>query len=147
MIPEDRQEAEKATRLPELEELEEVIQRLREANIDAPVVVEGRRDRDALQRLDFKGEIFTIHSGGTLYDYAERLLEEYDSIVLLTDWDDRGNLLYGKLASLLRGIYERHEPIRNRLIRLCNGLIREVEEIPSLLEYLKEKRRRESHQD
>ncbi len=147
MTPEDRQGQGEGTRLPELDELEEVIERLRLANKECPVIVEGRRDRDALQRLGLEGEIITIHSGGTLYDFAEELIHAHETIILLPDWDDRGELLYGKLASLLRGIYERNESIRNRLIELCSGLIKEVEEIPSLLEYLKEKKRRESRQD
>ncbi len=147
MAPGDRHEQEERTILPELDELEGVLERLRLANKECPVIVEGRRDRDALQRLGLEGEIITIHSGGTLYDFAEELIHAHKTIILLPDWDDRGELLYGKLASLLRGIYERHESIRNRLIELCSGLIKEVEEIPSLLEYLKEKKRRESRQD
>ncbi|RMG05646.1 MAG: topoisomerase [Nitrospirae bacterium] len=125
--------------LPDIKTLESLIEKLIEANSTIPVVVEGKRDRDALRMLGAQGEIITIHSGSTLYEFSEKLIKRYPEVILLTDWDKKGELLYGKLASLLRGSYEGHEHIRKELIRLTNSLIKEVEELPALMEYLKTK--------
>ena len=83
-------DAERASRLVE------VLQALYEANKRVPVIVEGRRDADALRKIGLIGDIITLHSGKGIYEFCEDIAEQYQNMVLLTDWDDKGKSSLGR---------------------------------------------------
>ena len=118
------------------ERLKEVLQSVHEANKRAPLIVEGRRDAEALRALGLTGEIITLHSGKSIYDFCEDISEHYDRIVLLMDWDEKGDKLFGMLAENLRGHWEEFSPFRDIIKVLCQKDIKDIEGIPGLLEKL-----------
>jgi 5S rRNA maturation endonuclease (ribonuclease M5) len=77
-----------------LERLLEVIAELAESNRETPILVEGRRDIESLRRLGCMGEIHALHAGKTLHDRAEFLAGSATEVILLTDWDRKGEELY-----------------------------------------------------
>lgn len=101
-----------------------------------PIVVEGRRDREALRDLGMDGEILTLHGRGGFYEFAEGIHAEHDSLVLLLDWDDKGEILQSQVGALLNGLWEEYSPMRESLKNLCQKDIRDVQGIPSLLQRL-----------
>jgi 5S rRNA maturation endonuclease (ribonuclease M5) len=61
-----------------------------------PSCVEGKRDLETLRRLGIEGEVVTVNRGKGLYEVA-RELDRYDDVVLLMDWDQRGEQLHRNL--------------------------------------------------
>jgi 5S rRNA maturation endonuclease (ribonuclease M5) len=107
-----------------------------EANRFIPLIVEGRRDAEALRKLGFTGEIINLHSGKSIYEFCEDLTQKYDRVVLLMDWDDKGDKLFDMLSENLRGYYEEFSPFRESIKVLCQKDIKDIEGIPGLLERL-----------
>ncbi|MFA5352809.1 MAG: toprim domain-containing protein [Thermodesulfovibrionales bacterium] len=118
------------------ERLKEALEALHEVNKRCPLIVEGKRDRLALRKIGFTGEIITLHGGKGVYEFCEDLAEQYERVILLMDWDERGESLQKTLSSHLRGMWEEFNPLRELIKILCQKDIREIEGIPKLLERL-----------
>ncbi|MEO2066000.1 MAG: toprim domain-containing protein [Desulfurobacteriaceae bacterium] len=63
------------------------------------VLVEGKRDKMALERFDI-GPVYTM-KGRKFHDIAEELSEKYEGVVILTDLDKTGEDIYRKLSKIL----------------------------------------------
>lgn len=74
---------------------------LREANEETPIVVEGTRDVASLRRLGMAGHIIPLHSGEPLFTLAESIADQADEVILLTDWDAKGQSLFEALRAAL----------------------------------------------
>lgn len=122
--------------LERAERLREVFEALREVNKKAPVIVEGKRDSEALRRLGLAGQIITLHRGNNLYEFCEEIVEKFEKVVLLLDWDERGENLYRFLSSHLKGHWEEFSGFREILKILCQKDIKDIEGIPRLLKNL-----------
>jgi len=79
-----------------------IIDDMREDNESMPILVEGKRDKKALQELGFEGDIIVLNSGYTLADVADAISKKYRKIIILTDWDKKGSYLAGRIFNLLR---------------------------------------------
>jgi len=86
-----------------------------------PILVEGRRDRDMLVRLGFKGIIELLNRGKPVDEVVIFLIEKYSTQVeILMDWDRTGGRLQRKImdafSSLDRpAIDELHSTLRKVL--------------------------------
>lgn len=118
------------------EKIREVLHYLYEINKLVPIIVEGKRDKKALRSIGFDGEILTLHSGKSLYEFSENIQERFDKVVLLIDWDQKGEEIYMKVGESLQGMWEDFASIRELLKILCQKEISEIEEIPTLFERL-----------
>jgi len=113
--------------------LEGLVRELSLLNEAIPVIVEGRRDVEALRRLGLSGEILTLHCGQTVAAFGERLARRFSTVILLLDWDRRGRQLHAQLARHLDAEWEEHNYLRQELIALCKSSITSIEELPALL--------------
>jgi 5S rRNA maturation endonuclease (ribonuclease M5) len=118
------------------ERIKEVLLAAYESNKHVPIIVEGKRDASALRKIGFTGEIVTLHSGKSIYTFCEEISEKYDHVMLLMDWDDKGEKLFRSLAEELQGHWEDTSSYRDLLRGLCQKDIKDVEGIPGLLERL-----------
>lgn len=124
---------------PSLEDMErasrlrEVLEALYEVNKKVPVIVEGKRDAMALRKLGLTGEVIILHSGNNLYEFSEDISERFERVVILLDWDDKGEHLSKTLQKHLRGQWEEFSPFREILRILCQKDIKDIEGIPKLL--------------
>ena len=118
------------------EKLREVFEALSEVNKLVPVIVEGKRDAEALRRLGLAGKIITFHSGKPVYEFCEDIAEKYDRVVLLLDWDSTGETLQRELGGNLLGQWEEFSAFRELIKILCQKDIMFVEGIPKLLRRL-----------
>ena len=122
----------------------EVRKRNREAN--AVVLVEGRRDRIALQNLGFEGPIEVLNRGWSVDDVLVHLLETYGrrsaqdrgpSVVVLMDWDRTGGRLQNNIRRNLESLDVRFdERLRSTLMRCLKPETRVVEGLSGLCEVL-----------
>ena len=120
-----------------LEEILKVLGRLKELSADHVILVEGRKDREALAYLGISGDVFQIESSGGPSAAAEYVESRGGKAVILTDWDRRG----GNLAAALRDILGRDNPdidgsVREDLSRLSRHYIKDVEALDSLVDRL-----------
>ena len=121
---------ERATRL------REVLEALYEANKKVPVIVEGKKDANALRRLGLMGEIITLHRGNNLYEFCEDIIERFQNVIILLDWDTKGERLNKTLHQHLKGLWEEFSAFREILKILCQKDIKDIEGIPKLLKKL-----------
>ncbi|MBF0328491.1 MAG: hypothetical protein HQL10_05000 [Nitrospirae bacterium] len=124
------------TDIERAERLKEALQSLYETNKRIPVIVEGRKDVLALRKLGFVGEIITVHSGKGIYDFCEDLSERFNKVILLMDWDAKGESLMKQVSGHLLGMWEEFLPLREIIKILCQKDIKDIEGIPTLLERL-----------
>ncbi|MEZ5334776.1 MAG: hypothetical protein R2741_05855 [Methanolobus sp.] len=121
-----------------LELMEELLDQLHELiNQDSIIVVEGKRDIAALNSLGLQGDFYpsTHHS---LVNFCEDLAKTGRGVVILTDWDRRGNMLASKLVDNLQSLGVSPETrIRDLIVSLVQKEIKDVESLPSYVQKLK----------
>ncbi|HXW68859.1 MAG TPA: toprim domain-containing protein [Dissulfurispiraceae bacterium] len=118
------------------ERLKIVLQALYEVNKRIPIIVEGKRDVSALRKIGLVGEIIALHGGSGIYEFCEDIAERFHRVVLLTDWDNKGEHLYKTVAAHLKGLWEEFSPFREIVKVLCQKDIKDIEGVPLLLERL-----------
>lgn len=119
-----------------IERLKEVLEALYEINKRIPIIVEGKRDISALRKIGLVGDIIALHGGKGLYEFCDDISERFQKIILLIDWDEKGESLYKNLSSNLRGMWEEFSAFREIIKILCQKDIKDIEGIPTLLERL-----------
>jgi 5S rRNA maturation endonuclease (ribonuclease M5) len=120
-----------------LDELEKIITEINEANIKTPIIVEGEKDILALRKLDMKGQIITVNSGVSLTDFCDKVADDFNEVILLTDWDRKGGFLCHTIQKNLEGRVICNTYFREFFAK--NTTIKTVEGLPSYITTLKEK--------
>ena len=105
---------------------------------DVPIIVEGRKDMRALEKLGITGNIIVLNDGHSIIDTCTRLSEKYDKAIILMDWDRKG----GQLARLVMEALEANDmkydtDIRARISRLSKKDIKDIESLPRFLARLR----------
>ncbi len=118
------------------ERLREIIEHLHDINENFPVIVEGKKDASALRSLGLIGDIITLHNGKNLYDFCDDIARRFDRVILLLDWDRKGENLNRMLSHHLKGHWEEFSSFRELLRILCQKEIKDIEGIPKLLRRL-----------
>jgi len=120
-----------------LEELEELLLRLRERPEGTVILVEGKKDRAALTCLGISGEIVQVQDARGIFGVAEELARKGQEAIVLTDWDRKG----GQLAELLRNALKANgvrydDTIRARMSMLGKKEIKDIESLPAFMAFL-----------
>lgn len=122
-----------------VEEIEDVLWKLRDkANRGIPVIVEGRKDVEALQRLDVSGSFLEIKSSRrSIFNRLEHDIVS-EEVIIFTDFDRQGS----ELARDIQGHLERRGKkvdilLWRRMRNLVGKDVKDVEGLPSYLETLK----------
>ncbi len=122
-----------------LEELMALIDELASQS-DVPIIVEGRKDVKALEKLGITGNIIVLNDGHSMIDTCTRLSDEYDKAIILTDWDRKGGQLARQLMDALEANDMKYDTdIRAGISRLSKKEIKDIESLPRFLARLKEK--------
>ena len=120
-----------------LEELEELLIQLRERPESTVILVEGRKDRQALACLGIGGEIVQVQDAGGIFGVAEELARNGQEAIVLTDWDRKGGQLAELLRNALRANGVRYDDsIRARMSSLGKKEIKDIESLPSFISFL-----------
>ncbi|NYT01324.1 MAG: topoisomerase [Methanosarcinales archaeon] len=123
----------------DMEGLEELISSLLEASErGAAIIVEGIRDRRALRSLGVRGPVI-LASRHPALNLAEEVARQYDEIVVLTDWDDKGEEMARNLEQHLQWARAHADlEIRSRLKKLVRKEIKDVESLSIYVERVRE---------
>jgi 5S rRNA maturation endonuclease (ribonuclease M5) len=116
--------------------LREIIEHLHEVNQRIPIIVEGKKDASALRNLGLIGDIITLHNGKNLYDFCDDITRRFHRVILLLDWDKKGEDLNRALSHHLKGHWEEFSSFRDFFKILCQKEIKDIEGIPTLLRRL-----------
>ncbi len=120
------------------EALEELISSLQDASDQgAVIIVEGRRDESALRSLGINGHVMTASYRSAL-DLAEDVSRKFSQIIMLTDWDEKGEEMALNIEQHLRSVGSRADmDIRSRLKRLVRKEIKDVESLDFYVERMR----------
>ncbi|OGI12526.1 hypothetical protein A3K64_01315 [Candidatus Micrarchaeota archaeon RBG_16_36_9] len=112
------------------QEVEEELIKLLKENNDKQVIVEGKRDKQALCSFGFK-KILTLSKG--IYETTEDLKEK--EVLILTDFDSEGREIAKKFNSILQPLgYKVDKETRRKVDFMFNKLnIRKIEELRGVL--------------
>ena len=92
------------------------------------IVVEGKRDEEALKKLGFVGKICQFHSFKGLIKFADSM-PRYKNLILLLDSDRKGRYLTKRIISQLQHRMTIDLSYRKQLTVITKGKIRNVEDL------------------
>ena len=108
-----------------------------------PIIVEGRRDKEALRRLKIPGIVICLKSSGNgFYDFTANLANKRE-VIVLTDFDKEGTRLAAKLIDELTHMKVKvNVAIWKKLKAISRPEVRAIEELAGLVENLREESRK-----
>lgn len=114
-----------------VEELREFIDKLNgESENGSIIVVEGKRDAEALSKIGFAGNPVVFHHGKGIVDFVDTHDRSGKKIILLLDMDKTGKHLTRRIMSQLQSkqknvsLFYKHE-----LAKITNGKVRHIEDL------------------
>lgn len=133
-----------STRLKEKEEkIQQIIAKLAEESAKGkPIIVEGKKDAQALRMLGVNGTIVTVKTGGKSFLEANEEIEKLGSseIILLMDFDRRGKEGTTRLKQHLeRAKIKANTKLWHELQALVGREIQCIESLTTYLSTLQEK--------
>jgi len=121
----------KIQRIEKIRELREFVDQINnESTKDSLILVEGKRDLEALSYLGCSGNIQAYHNYKSIVDLADNFRVKYKKLILLLDLDDTGRIMTRKISHLLNQRYIDNY-YRNKIIRITQGKVRTIEELRS----------------
>lgn len=95
---------------------------------DSIVVVEGKKDMDALCKLGFSGKACQFHSFKGLANFADSVAR-HKRLILLLDSDRKGAYLTKRILSQLEHRMTVDLSFRRKLTAITKGKIRHIEDL------------------
>ncbi|UCE81246.1 MAG: toprim domain-containing protein [Methanobacteriota archaeon] len=121
-----------------LERILKAIDELESLSEEMPIVVEGKRDVEALGRMGIAKNVVSLSKGISVFAFCESLTRNWNSVVILTDWDRKGGRLARKLKEAVEANGARPiESIRTQLAYLAKKEVKDVESIPTFVQNLR----------
>lgn len=114
-----------------LAELEKFVEFLNhQSNTGSIVVVEGKRDLEALRSIGFNGDIVVFHNSRGISEFVHHLTIRNRKIILLLDMDRKGKVLTSKILRHLNSSYQ-HDYLqtKRRLAQVTRGRIKHIEDL------------------
>lgn len=92
------------------------------------VIVEGKRDAEALKGLGFSGKVLEFHKFGGVIKFAD-LASRYKHLIVLFDSDRKGRYLTGKIIKQLERRTKVDLSFKKELVMITKGKIRCIEQL------------------
>lgn len=97
-----------------------------------PILIEGKKDEKALRELGIKANFIKVSGSPlNLFEIAELAAESSPQVIILTDFDKKGNQLAKKLSKDIQdlGSYPDMQ-IRRRIMGMTRKYIKDIESLP-----------------
>ena len=107
--------------------------RLLNSKKNSIVVVEGRRDENALKRLGFSGRVCQFHSFKGLTKFVDSM-PRYRHLIVLLDSDRKGRYLTRRIISQLEHRMTIDLSFKRKLVAITKGKVRNVENLSSYVD-------------
>jgi 5S rRNA maturation endonuclease (ribonuclease M5) len=111
----------------EIQELKNFIALLN-SKLDSAVIVEGKRDSEALKKIGFSGRVLEFHKFRGLRKFVD-LISEYNSLIILLDRDRKGIYLTAKIIEQLERRVKIDLSFKRKLVSITKGKVRFIEEL------------------
>jgi len=118
----------------EILEIKKFIVELNEQT-DSVIVVEGKRDAQALKKLGFTGVVVEFHKFGGLTKFSDEI-SKYQNVIMLLDGDKKGRYLTAKIIEQLQRRTKIDLSFKKKLISITKGKIRFIEQLTCYESYL-----------
>ena len=99
------------------------------------ILVEGKRDREALAHLGCNGNIMIYHNFKNPIDLVDKFRDNYKKLIILLDLDRSGELMTKKICKMLSHRYI-DQKYRMRLLSITQGRVKNIEELKSFYDNL-----------
>ncbi len=118
----------------EIIELKKFISQLNSMNNSA-VIVEGKRDSQALIKLGFSGKVLEFYKFKGMVDFTDSV-SKYERLIILFDRDKKGRTLTEKTIQLLQRRTKIDLSFKKKLQEITKGKIKFIEQLVCYESYL-----------
>ena len=99
------------------------------------VIVEGKRDSDALRKIGYVGKVLEFHRFSGMIDFADSVAK-FERLIILFDRDKKGRTLTQKTIQLLQRRTKVDLTFKRKLRIITKGKIMFIEQLVSYETYL-----------
>jgi 5S rRNA maturation endonuclease (ribonuclease M5) len=103
-----------------------------------PILIEGKKDEEALNELGITGNIIKVSGSGLkLFEIAEMATKTSSKVIILTDFDKKGDILAKKLSEDIQSLGSHPDlRIRKNIIKITRKYIKDIESLPKHMKQL-----------
>lgn len=103
-----------------------------------PILIEGKKDEEALNELGINGKIIKVSGSGLkLFEIAEMATESSSKVIILTDFDKKGEILAKKLSEDIQSLGSHPDlSIRKKIMSISRKYIKDIESLPKHIRQL-----------
>lgn len=105
------------------------------SKLDSAVIVEGKRDSEALKKIGFSGRVLEFHKFRGLRKFVD-LVSDYNSLIILLDGDRKGRYLTTKIVEQLERRVKIDLSFKRKLVSITKGKVRFIEELDCYKSFL-----------
>jgi len=92
------------------------------------VVVEGKRDSEALKKIGFSGKVVEFHKFGGMINFVDSVAR-HENLIILFDGDRKGKYFTRKTIQLLQRRTKVDLTFKRKLTSITKGKIRFIEQL------------------
>jgi 5S rRNA maturation endonuclease (ribonuclease M5) len=105
------------------------------SKVDSAVIVEGKRDSEALKRIGVSGKILEFHRFRGLSKFVDSVSDS--NLIILLDGDRKGRYLTSKIVQQLERRTRIDLSFKRKLVSITKGKIRFIEDLSYYESFLK----------
>ena len=95
---------------------------------ESVVVVEGKRDSEALKKIGFSGKVVEFHKFGGMINFVDSVAR-HENLIILFDGDRKGKYFTRKTIQLLQRRTNIDLTFKRKLTSITKGKIRFIEQL------------------
>lgn len=95
---------------------------------ESVVVVEGKRDSEALKKIGFSGKVVEFHKFGGMINFVDSVAR-HENLIILFDGDRKGKYFTRKTIQLLQRRTKVDLTFKRKLTSITKGKIRFIEQL------------------
>jgi len=114
-----------------IREINEFVNQINSESVqESLILVEGKRDLEALSYLGCNGNIRMYHNFKNPIDVVDKFRDKYKKLIILLDLDRTGEIMTKKICNMLSQRYI-DQSYRMKLLSITQGRIKNIEELKS----------------